>query len=252
MKKISFALVVLVAFTTCEKVEYSQPPMKLTDVLEGAYWSNSLTEYHAFLGSWATIPAKELKELETETEKNVYRVFQTVYSPFDISRLGNHEWGEMYGDLNYVVVQNRVRIDHAYGQFDSEYVTDTIIDFRPEIEIPDKTILYLTENYGEAIYDFLGVEVNPYRPEDTTINALTSEETIDRLEFLNQHLAILIGHWGWYFHIETHPEVTYISFNKEEDKAMAYFRVGYMFGTTYLSKNLEWQLDSSAITAIEK
>ena len=78
-------------------------------------------------------------------------------------------------------------------------------------------------------------------------------ESKERLDFLQTCLAIIPGHWGGYYHIETHPYVSFIAFNENADKARLSFRAGYMFGEADFEKNRNnWVMTHSAITGIEK
>lgn len=252
MKNNVYIFLLLILFFACEE-NSSNPPTtdQIVEDLQQAYRDASLPAYQEILEQWAAdVSAKREKDLDTETEKNIYSIFQIFYSPDDISRLGDHEWGEMYTNYDYAVVQNHVYYNYGYHDYDPYLGADTIWDFRPEIEIEGKTVLYLTDDYGRAIYDFLGMEENPFRPEGA-VKVYPIDKMTKRLEFLQEYLPIITGHWGCYLHIETHPEMLSLSFTEDEDRAMAFFRVGYMFGQAYFSRGNEWKLDSSEINMIE-
>ena len=44
-------------------------------------------------------------------------------------------------------------------------------------------------------------------------------------------------HWGGYWHLETHPDIGGIIFNKTLTKAKIDFRVGYQDGKAILERN---------------
>lgn len=261
MTRIVFLFLLLWLFTACEKNPPSEtgdpkPADQILSELENAYTANSLEQYRAILDDWAAESvAKPDKSLGTAVEKDIYEIFQILYNPFDISRLGEHEWGELYEGYDYVVVQNRVDFNYAYAdeyEYDWEQ-KDSIMDFRPQLSFPGKTVLYLSANYHEALYNFLGIEFNPLGTGGIMNPAQPAGDSYERLQFLHNYLAVIPGHWGGYYHIETHPEVSIILFNKELTRAKASFRVGYMFGDAEFKKILgKWGIISSSITGIEK
>lgn len=255
---ISAIIIAALLNTACEKEENNYPFIsesvnEILDGLEDAYKNNSDSLYKEVLDTWHNdIPPKPFDALSSEIEKDIYKIFQVIYNPFDISRLGNHEWGEPYEGYNYAVVQNYVFYNYSYENENYEE-RDSIGDFRPEINLDGKAILYLVPNYNIAINTFLGIEFDPLGTGGIIDPATPTGESQKRLEFLWKYLAIIPGHWGWYYHIETHPEVSMICFNEEADKARAYFRIGYMFGEAEFEKyHNVWEMTDSAITGIEK
>ena len=60
-------------------------------------------------------------------------------------------------------------------------------------------------------------------------------------EFINQRFFILYGHWGGYWHLETHPEIQRITFNRDFTIAKIDYRLGYQGGEAiYLYINGGW------------
>ena len=73
-----------------------------------------------------------------------------------------------------------------------------------------------------------------------------------RLEFMNKKLNIIHGHWGGYWHIETHPMVFSINFNKKRNLAKVNYRLVYQGGEAiYVKKNGKWTLKEAYLTWIE-
>ncbi len=251
-------LFIILLSTSCEKEETNRPFISrsvrvIVDALEDAYSHKSESKYMDILNEWNNnISSKPFDSIDSEIERDVYRIFQVFYNPFDISRLGEHEWGELYEGYRFAVVQNCIYYNYSFDSEDYEE-RDSIGDFRPEIHIDGKTILYLTPDYHEAIYTFLGAEYNPLGTGSIMNPASPTGESQERLDFLQTYLAIIPGHWGGYYHIETHPDVSFIAFNENIDKARLSFRVGYMFGEADFEKNRNnWVMTHSAITGIEK
>lgn len=233
---------------------------QVIDTLNDAYASNSISKLEEFLDVWyKDVRGISTTQISKDIEEDIYRLFQEFYNPFNISRLGYHEWGEMYEGLEYVVVQNSIVYDFRYDSInitksfrsnDTEY--DSITDFRPVLEFEDAKVLYLTETYAAALNMFLGSDYFPFEEYGLEPPELTNEEINLRYNFLQNSLAIVHGHWGLYWHIETHPFVFSIHLNEDVTKALLYFRVGYMFGEAELKKeNGNWLFVRSAITGIE-
>lgn len=228
-------------------------PQEIIDSLNDAYTANSKVKLKRILDYWhLENQSINNSEIENGTVRNIYEVFQEFYTPLDIGRLGWHEWGsDIYKDVKYIIVQNKIYYDFGFDS-DMDNLTDTIFDFRPDIAFDNVDILYLTLNYEIALNAFLGSEFYPLGTYGIMNPALPAEESYKRQQFLNQYLMIFHGHWGGYWHIETHPELYTLHFDKNMQKVNLSFRVGYMFGDAYLEKkNGKWELVSSAITAIE-
>jgi hypothetical protein len=219
--------------------------------LENAYTQESESDLKNILDEWSSVVnAKSISSLSNDTEEAIYKIFIEFYNPFNIDRYGIHEWGnDMYAGFNYVIIQNEV---HYLKESDvpdySNY--DSIVDFRPEIDLEGKSTLYLVPDYHEAILYFLNPSYNPL--ENTPIFEEVSEESWNRYEYLRQQLAIIPGHWGNYWHLETHPYIDYLTIDNALQKATVHFRIGYMFGEAEFQKSLlGWDMTSSDITAIE-
>lgn len=155
-----------ILIAACEREENIRPfqtrsVSAIVDALEDTYIKNSQKDYKDILDDWHNnIPPKSFDSLDTEIERDIYKIFQAIYNPFDINRLGDHEWGELYEGYDYTVVQNYVYYNYTYNS-DNHEGRDSIGDFRPEIYLEGKTILYLEPEYHEAIYTFLGTEYSP-------------------------------------------------------------------------------------------
>jgi hypothetical protein len=260
MKKVSIGYLVLILFwTSCENTdqpsEFSNENTSeeiYYDLME-AYNAQDHEKLIAFLDSWEqNNPCHPVDKILDETNRDIYEIFIILFTPFDIGRLGEHEWGsEMYKGIDYVIVQNKIFYDYAFDAESSER-SDSVADFRPPVSFPGKTVLFLTENYHRALTDFLQNDFNPLGTGGIMNPASPSEESLKRYQFLSQELAIIPGHWGGYWHIETHPYIYTIHFNANITKAKAFFRVGYMFGEAELQKkDSTWELLFSSITMIE-
>lgn len=257
MKKIILVALVVILTYACSKednITKSSPEAdEIYDMLMAAYELNSSEKLKSLIDNWGnSVHPYQYSVLKNETERDIYKIFKEIYSPFNIDKLGWHEWGSsMYEGYDYIVVQNRVDYDFEYGT-DAWPKPDSVTDFRPDIHFGGVTTLYLAKEYDIAINVFLGSEFNPLGTGGIMNPAVPSEESAARYNFLKQYLAIIPGHWGGYWHIETHPEVSRIRFDLERKRAKASFRVGYMFGDALLEKNDDkWDIVSSEINGIE-
>jgi len=80
----------------------------------------------------------------------------------------------------------------------------------------------------------------------------TIEESEKKYNILRSYIPILHGHWGGYWHIVTHPDVSIIIFNKTLTKARVDFSFGYQGGETILEKEGDdWVIKESKETWIE-
>lgn len=167
--------------------------------------------------------------------KPIYEVYKEVYSPWALERISNSEWGDgIYKDISYYIIQDSINYDFNFDKDYDENGLMTIKRFRPEIANDAITTLYLNDDYREAINCFLGAD---------GFNQHSEEEKMNRYKYLNSYLFLFHGHWGNYWHLETHPEISRISFNEAVDKAKVYFRLGYEGGEILLDKNgAKWDI----------
>lgn len=195
---------------------------------------------------------------QNDTINALFNVYKEFYKPLDLLKLGDWEWGnDLNSKCKYVVVQNKifysVLLTDNFDDFDWEKSKkDSIDNFRPPIDLDKDKVLYLTHEYAGAINKFLGTEstelgegniMNPSRPES---------ESEKRYEILRPYIPILHGHWGGYWHLETHPDISVIIFNKSMTKAKIDFRVGYQGGEAILEKSgNNWTIKESKATWIE-
>lgn len=258
MKTISILLMIsLLLVSSCEreqdneKVYTEVTTAEILADLKNAYERDSDSALICVLHDWNDkVPAKNISSLSDDTEKAIYKIFLAFYNPFDIDKYGQHEWGNsMYEGYDYVIIQNELFYYKGNGETDYED-RDSITDFRPAVNIDGKTTLYLTPNYNEALLYFLNPE---YNPSENTMFEEISEEGWDHWEFITTTLAILPGHWGGYWHIETHPYISFLSIDNDLHEAKLEFRIGYMFGEAQFENKITgWEMTSSSITGIEK
>lgn len=244
-------------FSTC----FGQEGLKY---LEKAYKKKSQSQYSQFLQKWQdeSTPIASLDSL-SNLQRNVYEIFEDFYNPFNLQRIGTGEWGdELYSDIDYVIIQNAIFIYtyktdslnfHAFENTDSLLLSkDSITNFRPELQFKQAKTLYLLPKYEIVINKFLGSKNYPLGRGGIMNPSRARGKSEKRLKFLNKKLNIIHGHWGGYWHIETHPEVFSICFNKDRTIAKINYRLVYQGGEAiYTKQNGEWKLKDAHLTWIE-
>jgi hypothetical protein len=230
----------------------SKSSAKILSELQNAYNNNSDSLLSQVLDGWKNENApKNISGISRPVEKAIYELYVEFYNPFNIDRYGQHEWGnDIYKDFDYAIIQNKIFYYVTDDEPDYEK-TDSLFDFRPPVCLEGKTMLYLTQNYKEALNYFLNPD---YDPNSNTpyFELKIPQEGWDHFNFLVKKLAVIPGHWGGYWHIETHPEITYLVLSTSLEHAEIYFRIAYMFGEAIMEKkSTGWEMTSSSITGIE-
>lgn len=223
--------------------------------------------------------------------KAVYSIFNEFYTPYDLERIGSSEWGDSIYIDKFAIIQNSVKyviaefpnpdtivirlkqdtltlteFEQKFGKDDRRYLfyedlkypntkdleKVEIKDFRPQTTLPSNKILYLTTDYQTELIQFLGNQHSPLGSGGIMNPARATKKTWMRQKFLNIYLNVIYGHWGGYWHLETHPEVSLIVMNPELTKARLYFRLVYQGGEAFFEKkDGKWTLIESKLTWIE-
>jgi hypothetical protein len=261
-------LAVLISVTSCgprssntRGEDSYQPGLSASQIierLEAAYNQAHLAGFSQVFEEWNERIQSNSKDFieQNDTIKAVFDVYREFYKPRDLLKLGKWEWGnELNSNSKYVVIENKLlfSIDDNFEEFNWQNAKqDSIINFRPPIDLETNEVLYLTEEYSEAFRRFLGNEssevgegnlMNPSKPEG---------ESENRYKMIRKFIPVLQGHWGRHWHLETHPAISTIILNKSLTKSKVHFRVGYQGGETLLEKrNRAWAIINSQATWIE-
>jgi hypothetical protein len=195
---------------------------------------------------------------QNDTINSVFNVYKAFYKPLDLLKLGDWEWGnELNSKCKYVIVQNKIFYSilstDSLDEIDYDKLkTDSINNFRPPIELEKNKVLYLTGEYAKTLNKFLGSTSTELGEGDIMNPSRPAGESEKRYELLRPYIPILHGHWGGYWHLETHPEINLIIFNKSLTRAKINFRVGYQGGEAILEKSgSDWAIKESKATWIE-
>jgi hypothetical protein len=228
--------------------------------LEQAYTENLPDTLQQFFINWnEQIKPNTIEFIEqNETIKAVFESYKEFYKPFDLLQLGKWEWGnKLNSNCKYVAVQNKIFYSvissENFDGADSETLyEDSIVNFRPPLLINKSKILYLTDEYNTSLNYFLGTESTELGNQNIMSPSRQKGESKKRYEMIRPFIPILHGHWGGYWHVESHPEVFTITFNKDLSLAIFDFRVGYQGGKAILTKDSNgWKIKESKATWIE-
>ncbi len=145
-----------------------------------------------------------------------------------------------YGNRFYMFPESNVRL------------VDSIVDFRPKINVPSAQAVYLTNDYEHTLSDFL-MDAHAELGEGGIMNvARATGQSAERKKFLEQFIHIWYGHWGGYWQLLTYPEVTQIVFDPNLKYARVHFTVVYQGGEAIMKREASgWKLISSRLTWIE-
>ncbi|MDP4254660.1 MAG: hypothetical protein Q8938_11690 [Bacteroidota bacterium] len=245
------------------RVAYSFSAAELRGKLDSALLGDTKSRLSSFFCVWheSSVPDDSSRVGSNDTVAAVYSIFRCFYKPFNLLKLGQWEWGnrlnegaryiEVQGSIGYVVLPVD-SVAQMNGFTNLKERTIVLDDFRPQVDVPDSMVLYMNSAYDSALNYFLGTAsttvgrgniMNPSSPEGA------SER---RYQLLRPWLPILHGHWGGYWHLETHPEVNLVLLNRSLNLAMVEFRVGYQGGECILDKKgTRWVIRQSSTTWIE-
>lgn len=212
-----------------------------------------------FLASWesrtAAVTAEELKE-KPEFEQAVYGLYPAFFKPVVEGK--------------YVIIQDEVPVrlvnfdlrkvfEKDLNEFNNESLKRKAIssfvlkEFRPEIKVAEKRVLYRNDARITVLASFLVGEPTDADDQwqqsngDDQLDELEAEEKQSprkrRTRYLNSNLNIIPGHWGNGWHFSTHPEVHHVILSKDLDVAIVYFREGYEGGEALLEKKEDkWRI----------
>ena len=113
MKKIKLVLLVI-SMPILANAQISEATKVKVKQLETAYKTKNIAGAEAFFETWVkTIEPIAQPELETLSApfQEAYKVFEAFYNPLRMDKMGGSEWGDsLYKDIQYAIVQNKVRI----------------------------------------------------------------------------------------------------------------------------------------------
>ena len=156
-----------------------------------------------------------------DTIKEIFSIYEAFYMGFHQKSNYHYKRVVIQNEIDYVIVPDKVLEEISGWEIRNK---SSIKDFRPPLHRDQ--VLYLTDNYAQAIGLFLEDNRMMRHKKDTLKYTLSEEETHKRADFLREYISIRHGHWGGYWHIETHPYVNFILLNETLTRARLEFREG--------------------------
>ena len=205
--------------------------------LERAFRKSSTSNLEQFFIDWNTSVSSNADK-QNDITKTIFEIYREFYSPLDLTTLSNWQWGDT--NSKYVVIQNKVFYAVAEKELFDTYWRinrDSISDFRPTLNLAKEKILYLLPEYQKALIMFLGTEA--------------SNDNWKRYEFICPQIPIMVGHWGWYWHLAI-PEVSLILLDTDKTFAKVLFSGGPRGGEAILEKKgNKWEIKECRATWIQ-
>ena len=221
-------------------------------------YQQGLSTLNGILDSWTQSSSPRTESIPLE-EVDAYLIFEDIWNPKKLSRLGDFGYIPNYNFFSHALVQNELQVStvkdqQTYtalltGQLDpyeaqSNLTTLAIQDFRPHIKSDDTKntkIILLTNERKESLLQFLG-----------NTPTATPSESGKREGFIRQCLPIGRSHWNTYWILHSYPVVGNIVFNTTKTEALVFFCIGDEGGTAvYFKKNGSWKLKNSKTTWME-
>ncbi len=234
---------------TCYTCLLNDKAELIYDQLLDAYYSDSHADLENILSTWSDISKPD--SFIADSLKDVYAVYKAFFSPWDLSRITESEFGNsLYEHTKYYVISPIISYNYSFK--DSPKSTYTIDNFRPVINNESVKLLYLTDTYESALNCYLGKDNVPTSDSTIFTPDFDHSEGYNRYEFLTPDLKFIHDHWSPTWHLETHPMVYSISFNEKGDSALVNYRIAYQGGETILGKkDGEWEVAYYYMTWIE-
>jgi hypothetical protein len=224
-----------------------------TSLLDSAYNNNSLEVLNIFLTKWQ-IETSDTIELENDTIKMVYEVFNAFYYPNKLSKYSgngayftdrNHKYLLVQAELKYSICSENSLLQDTLKAFKLEIENQlftqlvnqkvlSIPDFKPQLKFDSTIVLFLTPSYKETIQSFLG----PVKVNDTS-----DDSAFAKTSWLKQTCDITIRNNKWCaFHdderiILSSPQIEYLFIDPILETASIYFTIEDLeIGVAYFEK----------------
>lgn len=185
--------------------------------------------------------------------KMVYDVYKEFYSPWDLSRIADSEFGnDIFKGIRFYLMQESISYDYNF-RYNGNSTMYTIDNFNPTIANDTISLIDANKGVQDMLGCFIGTGFLPINYDSIYVPPYSYSEINARYGYLNKFIRIFQSHWDEGFHYETHPEVFVISFNETKDSAQVHFRLGYEGGEVILGKDsIKWNIVDHYMTWIEK
>lgn len=225
------SLIMVFLFSSCKKkVQDNYHPKYtaeyLSKQLETAYKENDSVRLNAFFEEWHKSVKPNTDEFihQNKVYTAIYDIYKVFYRPLNLMKYGDYEFGNSLNiNSKYVAIQSRIYYKVInWINFNDQFMIDLKLDsidcFRPPVNVYNRQILYLTDEYSYALYYFLGKE---------TFNCnlpMSKERWKDchhRYRIIRPFLPV-----DWGTGSATSPLIRWIYLNVFLTKAQVYFSIG--------------------------
>ena len=175
---------------------------------------------------------------QDERTKAVYDVFRQFYKSYDLLELGNLEWANKLNENSrYVLIQDRILYSVSTSEdpdsICKEILRDSIINFRPPVDVPRDKVLYLNVTFGQGLQNFLSSDQLSTTGQSQHIS---NDEAPVRQRLISSYVKLLPRNLGGSRHFTSDPYITSIVFNSSLSMASIDFLVGYQGGNVTMKK----------------
>ncbi|MBN2891019.1 MAG: hypothetical protein JXL97_04055 [Bacteroidales bacterium] len=258
MKNLSFFLLIIIFafFFSCNEkeklptndrteIDYSLIDSIENELLKAYSDSNFEALNNLFTGFCKQQKPNDTSLMESQLEKDIYKIFQLVFNPNKLEFLSDSLFKSThYKNVDFYIIQSKIKYYLEDG-IKKEIWYDSmpaIWNFKPILELKNnRKYFYLTPEIDSAMNRFLDFQDYPIGEKNLMDPALPRMETRKRFEFINKFVKIKYGHWGGYWHLETHPEIEVIQFTQKRNYAYVSYRIQYTFWVAEVyKKNGKW------------
>jgi hypothetical protein len=222
--------------------------------LENAYRDSSDEQLADFFRRWhETVQPIDVDDVTGPLERELYSLYLAFFRPFDLDALAgsflqNSEetYDDTYVDVHYIIVPTSLRF-----RIGDDGIDQTLEDFRPPVDARTAEVLFLTPAYRKALDAFLDLGFGDDTGTDPKERDARIDDVIQRLEFLNSHAKIELGHWaGW--DLLTYPSDVYVELSDDMTEAHVSFSMFNLGGLATMKRESgEWRIEDSGIVAME-
>lgn len=222
--------------------------IELAERLEKAYSSNSLEEVEYFFEEWHSDIPPNSPDFENQHPmiKDVYDIYRALFITENAEYIKNQQ-------AKYLAIQNRISyyLDESIALNDGtsviSFTENEIPYFRPSIRVKGKKILYLTNEYKEALFLFL----NNSGTESETLTHPNESKKMKRFYFINQYIPVeLLEGRTWIVESPPSTDGFYFENNHSDTLNINYQIYYYGYSATIKRTANGWILKNRKTTSV--
>lgn len=210
-------------------------------LLDNSYINKDNDSLNCFFDLWEQDSNYNNNTNQGNSSSDTINDIINLYSAF-INSFEN-EIHENYSE--YFIVQNLLIWEFDELCFDSKtkqyfYFKDSIVDFKPNILLKNRKVLYSIPKYTNVIKTFLGDQNSADNLMAPNVPIL---DTKSRNEWIDNKVKVYLSHWGDYWNIESEPYIIKIELKNTSDSANILYSYRYSGGHALFKKvNNKWIL----------